>query len=122
MTVYFTANETPSTFETPSSIILSALRKEPEIDGATPNVLLHQPEELTSSQPEDDTKSVTSEVSTRTSKGGRLPHELGLNEFLNKYTSEDNKSFQEIVEEGIRKHQIKVSHPKLLQSFFVFGL
>ncbi|ODM92605.1 Protein DGCR14 [Orchesella cincta] len=94
-------NDTPSTFETPTSIQGLSARTGTESLPNTP--LLHGTD---SSLPlkDDDTQSVASSSKTTSS---RKPHELGLNEFLNKYTSEDDQSFQDIVDEGIRKHKLK---------------
>ena len=33
---------------------------------------------------------------------------ISLNDFLNSYTSEDNQSFQDIMEESDKRHRIKV--------------
>lgn len=100
------ANDTPSTFETPSSIILSALHKASDQD-STPSVRLPDAEIHVSKS--SDTMSVMSGSSARTSKSSREPEDMGLNEFFNTFTSEDNQSFNDIVEETIRKHKLKVS-------------
>lgn len=104
----FLGKETPSTFETPSSINLSTRNIDAD-DGMTtpiPGTSLGDVPKLPSQ--DSDNESVISGSSTRTSKGGRKLKDLGLDEFLTQYTSEDNQSFQDIVKEGIRKHKIKV--------------
>lgn len=101
--LWFTANETPDTFETPSSIDLSSMRNKNAAGASTPSL----PGNLTEQRTADDAKSVTSEVSSTSGKK-KNPHDLSLNEFLSKYTSEDNQSFQEIIQESIRRHKLKV--------------
>ncbi|CAL8081643.1 unnamed protein product [Orchesella dallaii] len=96
--------DTPSTFETPSSIGLSTVRKGTESTTSTP--IIHEPDS-TLPPKDDDAQSVISEASSSKTTSSRKPHEMGLNEFLNKYTSEDDKSFQDIIDEGVRKHKAK---------------
>jgi len=89
--------DTPSTFETPSSFALSIH----EADPSNPSNNAHDDD--------DDNQSVVSEASSsKTTTSSKKPHEMGLNEFLNKFTSEDDRSFQDIIDEGMRKHKLKV--------------
>ncbi|CAL8068563.1 unnamed protein product [Orchesella dallaii] len=99
--------DTPSTFETPSSIGLSTGRKETESATSTP--IIHEPGSTLPppKDEDDDAQSVSSEASSSKTTSSRKPHEMGLNEFLNKYTSEDDKSFQDIIDLGIRRHKAK---------------
>jgi protein DGCR14 len=54
-------------------------------------------------RPEEDEKSISSKASTKDSTSS-----LNLNTFLANYTSEDNQSFMEILEQSDKKHKIKV--------------
>ncbi|CAL8142712.1 unnamed protein product [Orchesella dallaii] len=96
--------DTPSTFETPSSIGLSTVRKGTESATSTP--IIHEPDS-TLPPKDDDAQSVISEASSSETTSSRKPHEMGLNEFLNKYTCEDDKSFQDIIDLEVRKHKAK---------------
>ncbi|ODM87990.1 Protein DGCR14, partial [Orchesella cincta] len=86
--------DTPSTFETPSEGLSNS--SSPFLRG-TDSALPSK---------DDDNQSVVSSSSSKTTSS-KKPQEMGLNEFLNKYTSEDDQSFQDIVDEGIRKHKLK---------------
>jgi len=101
--LYLAVNDTPSTFETPSSLAMSTLRKGTESISGTPTI--HDPSHPSN---DDDNQSVVSEASSSKTTSSRKPHEMGLNEFLNKFTSEDDRSFQDIIDEGMRKHKLKV--------------
>jgi len=85
---------------------------------------IHEPDPSNPSNdadPDDDNQSVVSEASSSKSTTLSIrPHEMGLNEFLNKFTSEDDRSFQDIIDEGMRKHKLKVRNEgatKILVNF-----
>lgn len=61
-------------------------------------------------RPEEDAKSTSSKASKNSLSS------LNLNTFLANYTSEDNQSFQEILENSDKKHKIKVRDIYLLKS------
>lgn len=91
--LYFITAMSPATFETPLSTANA---------GATP--LLNTPKSTTSSQ--------KSSVSQSTAEGGHreaILRKMSLDSFLHNYTSEDNQSFQEIIETAEMKLRQKYS-------------
>ena len=93
--------DTPSTFETPIDLEPKATPTPSETPQSTPT---HLPMEEPSL--DDDAASTTS--SKRSAKSRNDPSSLSLNDYLNTYTSEDNQSFQDFMEEAERKHRVKV--------------
>lgn len=79
--------------KTPSS---SGVEEEPS---ATPT---HLPMAPRPEEKDDDAKSTTSKKSKDSANS------MSLNSFLANYTSEDNQSFQEILENSDKKFKIKV--------------
>jgi protein DGCR14 len=60
-------------------------------------------------RPEQDDDAMST-VSSKSRSSSKDPTEnMTLNTFLAKYTSEDNQSFEEILENADKKHKIKVS-------------
>ncbi|CAG7819770.1 unnamed protein product [Allacma fusca] len=83
--------ETPSTFETPIDI------PRPTPDSNAESSPTHLPMET----PADDAVSTSSKTSKSSAKN------MSLNHYLDTYTSEDNQSFRDIMEESDRKHKLK---------------
>lgn len=82
-------------------------QKAPDPGESTPTHLPMAP------RPGEDAKSVSSK-----SANDSTTSSISLNTFLAKYTSEDNQSFQEILENSEKKHKIKVrqiSNPILVE-------
>ena len=90
------AISTPNFFETPLAASAKATPTASEQGSPT-----HLPME--SPRADDDAASV---ASSKKSKQERS--DLSLNSYLDSYTSEDNKSFQDFMDEAERKHKIKV--------------
>jgi protein DGCR14 len=88
---------TPSFFETP----LGATEKATPVP-SEPGTPTHLPME----EPKPDNDDAASVSSSKKSKSDRS--DKSLNEYLDSYTSEDNKSFQDFMDEAHRKHKIKV--------------
>jgi len=96
--------QTPSTFETPSGDqAKSTTTPKSEFGGATPT---HLPMESPSRPSRDDD---AASVTSKTSKASSGKSSMSLSDYLNTYTSEDNNSFQEMMDESDRKHRIKYS-------------
>jgi protein DGCR14 len=91
---------TPSTFETPLGS--EGAKATPATEFGTPTHLPMESPSRASSVNDDDKDSVTS-------KGSKAAKGMTLSAYLDTYTSEDNNSFQEMVEESDRKHRIKYS-------------
>jgi len=94
--------ETPSTFETPIDIQGKTATPAPSM---TPSSPTHLPMEEPNAMDDDG-------ASTTSKKRGKSndPSDMSLNDYLNTYTSEDNQSFQDFMEEAERKHRVKVRH------------
>jgi protein DGCR14 len=91
--------DTPSTFETPADLKAKATPV-PSMASGSPT---HLPmEELPAAA--DDAASIASK------KKSNDPSDMSLNDYLNTYTSEDNQSFQDFMEEAQRKHRVKVKY------------
>lgn len=89
---------TPSTFETPSGRPTTGLRPPTESGGETGGVDV----------PKDDKKDNDCEATHNPEPNLEDPLEkIGLDQFLMRNTSEDNQSFEDIMNESEHKHRIK---------------